>query len=494
MPWALCAQWALPLSAASALFGVDADDLVSEALHVAPACLLRDRAVAFLHMGVRAFALLPRGGGQSPTSVLLSRDWGGGALALMTSLACVEDVLLVGGSCGSVALFSLADLDVAAACGDAGGGGGCGSGGTVAPRLVIAPEAGAPAAGVVGFACSVARRGAPGGFAPHALYVALDCRELLRCEWAPLRACLDGGGGAAATPPFTRRVLGGSPRAVAAVAAANPIVGDLFFAPSAPEACFLNAGGGNDGEGRDAILASGQGPPLAAYHCALSETGDSGSLSSLLGDALKHSLAGLSGGWLGGLMGGNAEELEEAEGGEEEEDGENEDAGGAGNAARAPLRLRPRAAPRATLLPECTLSDAERRVEALFLDPTGRFLLSTDSWGRVALVECGELTVERLWKGYRGGAAGWAVGHAPGGRAGLFALLHAPRRGLLEVWRAVNGERAACLKVARASRLLYGAPPPPPAAVGGASFPPPLSLLISCENGALAAHALLQQH
>lgn len=112
----------------------------------------------------------------------------------------------------------------------------------------------------------------------------------------------------------------------------------------------------------------------------------------------------------------------------------------------------------------------------------------------MALVECGELTVERLWKGYRGGAAGWAVGHVPGGRAGLFALLHAPRRGLLEVWRAVNGERAACLRVARASRLLYGAPPPPPDAVGGASFPPPLSLLISCENGALAAHALLQQH
>jgi len=502
MLWSLRLQWALPLPDATDIFGEDTPDALFEALRAAPGCVFSlggAPAVALAPQGVRAFVLLPRGAESAPAAVALSREWGGGGgPALVTSFAAVENVLLAGSGDGALALFAVADLLGEAAMARAGEGG---APPVVAPRAVIPREAGAPPAAVAGFACSVARRvGASEGplFAARTLYVSLDSRELLRCEWAALRACLDvsdggggsGGGAPAPAPPFFRCALGGSPRGVAAVAAANPLVADLFFAPPDPAACFLGGGGG--GAARDAIVAGGQGPPLAAYHVAPGAPGgEGGGLAALLGDALQR-----ASGWLGGWLGAGEDKEEE-----EEEEEEGEDAGGAsggegaGEAGpAAPPRFPPRAPlPRSTALPEATLADAERRVEALALDPTGRYLLSTDSWGRVALVECGELTLERLWKGYRGGDAAWAAGEAAGGRAALFALLHAPRRGLLEVWRAVNGARAASLKVARASRLLYGAPPPPPPHAAGVCFPPPLCLLLSVDGGVLAAHALAQQ-
>jgi hypothetical protein len=490
MLWSLRAQWALPLPVAASLFNT-APDAVADALQRCAPCAFTSPAgttVLFVHQGVRAFALTaPRGGG--PLLVThLSREWGGaGGPSVVTALAVVEDALLLGGACGSLALFAVGDV--------VGGGAPAAAAPTlVAPRVVIPPEAGAPPSAVAGFACAVARvwGGSGGGappFVPRALYLSLDSRELLRCEWAALRACLYGGGG---SPSFSRCALGGAPRAVAAVAAANPLVADLFFAPAGPAECFLDGGAG-----RDALVTGGQGPPLASYHVAHGAPPEA-SLGDLLGDALQRTLEGLSSGWLGGWLGGGADEGSGAAREEEEEEGgmeeEEEEKARAGAAARAPPRLRAPFAPRTTALPESTLADAERRVEALSLDPTGRYLLSTDSWGRVALVEAGELVVERLWKGYRGGGAGWAVGGAPGGRAALFALLHAPRRGLLEVWRAVSSERAASLRVPRASRLVYGAPPPAPgAAPPGAAFPPPLSILLCVENGELTGRELLQQ-
>eukprot|EP00736_Rhodelphis_marinus_P009676 Rmarinus@m.1018 len=113
------------------------------------------------------------------------------------------------------------------------------------------------------------------------------------------------------------------------------------------------------------------------------------------------------------------------------------------------------------------LNDTSRRVTSLTLDPSGRLAALADEFGRVMLVQTLDLTVLRMWKGYRDAQCGWvhvapdaAATPLTGGVANaamvrLYLVIYAPRRRLLEVWPACSGPRHRAVVLPSAGRLLY---------------------------------------
>lgn len=91
--------------------------------------------------------------------------------------------------------------------------------------------------------------------------------------------------------------------------------------------------------------------------------------------------------------------------------------------------------------------------------------LPSDTLGRVCILESRSLVVLRVWKGYRDAQCAWtceSVPWASGGahveRRSLF-VIYAPRRGLLEVWRAPLGGRLQAFSVGPGCILLSPSPP-----------------------------------
>lgn len=103
-----------------------------------------------------------------------------------------------------------------------------------------------------------------------------------------------------------------------------------------------------------------------------------------------------------------------------------------------------------------TLTDAPRGFTHLALEPRRRrWLAATDTLGRVLLLEPKSLVCARLFKGYRDAQCGWTEashgtcdgasdrheGFTDGGASVPLLVIYAPRRGLLEIWRAPHGGR-----------------------------------------------------
>jgi hypothetical protein len=87
-------------------------------------------------------------------------------------------------------------------------------------------------------------------------------------------------------------------------------------------------------------------------------------------------------------------------------------------------------------------------------DPSGRWLLVNDSWGRVLLIDATELTVLRCWKGYRNAQVGWLrsseVATEP------YPVLFAPKRASLEVFAGPLGTRLLHLSFAALTEVTGG--------------------------------------
>lgn len=83
-----------------------------------------------------------------------------------------------------------------------------------------------------------------------------------------------------------------------------------------------------------------------------------------------------------------------------------------------------------------SLSDAQRHLYSLTASPSGNLSVATDGFGRVLLVDMKACLVIRMWKGYRDAQCGWILHDDK-----LYLVLHAPRRGLVEIWRMRHGSR-----------------------------------------------------
>lgn len=145
-----------------------------------------------------------------------------------------------------------------------------------------------------------------------------------------------------------------------------------------------------------------------------------------------------------------------------------------------------KAKPPAAALEPCTelplalsLNDPRRRVLSVVLAPSGQHAVTTDTYGRVLLLKARDMTVLRVWKGYREAECCWlqsledidpAGDVAPGvatprakrfpdrRRSCSFLVIFAPRRGLLEVWNIPLGPRVAAFNLGPGSKLVPAGP------------------------------------
>ncbi|XP_033631830.1 rab3 GTPase-activating protein non-catalytic subunit-like [Asterias rubens] len=121
------------------------------------------------------------------------------------------------------------------------------------------------------------------------------------------------------------------------------------------------------------------------------------------------------------------------------------------------------------------LPDLRRSGDSLLLSPGLNVAVSTDSFGRVILIDLVRGIAVRMWKGYRDAQCGWisvtedilrdksdpAATKAQrqrtrqfGARVALFLVIYAPRRGILEIWNTQQGPRVAAFNVPKSCQLL----------------------------------------
>lgn len=100
------------------------------------------------------------------------------------------------------------------------------------------------------------------------------------------------------------------------------------------------------------------------------------------------------------------------------------------------------------------LYDTHRQINSILEAPTrggGCLAVAVDGFGRVSLVDTRACVIMRMWKGYRDAQCGWMLGGEGGG---LYLVIHAPRRGLVEVWKMRHGARVCAQSVGAGWRLV----------------------------------------
>lgn len=113
------------------------------------------------------------------------------------------------------------------------------------------------------------------------------------------------------------------------------------------------------------------------------------------------------------------------------------------------------------------LKDHPRKGEKLTLSPSGTLAAITDSLGRILLLDTQALVVVRLWKGYREAhcvfmemlmntdATSSSVSHENVKSDYCLCLaIHAPRKGIIEVWQMRTGPRLLTIPCPRGSKIL----------------------------------------
>ncbi|KAK8481185.1 hypothetical protein V6N13_129095 [Hibiscus sabdariffa] len=114
------------------------------------------------------------------------------------------------------------------------------------------------------------------------------------------------------------------------------------------------------------------------------------------------------------------------------------------------------------------LKDHPRKGEKLTLSPSGTLAAITDSLGRILLLDTQALVVVRMWKGYRDANCYFmemlvnrddkrpSSSHHVRGKGDycLCLAIHAPRKGIIEVWQMRTGPRLFVLHCAKGCRLL----------------------------------------
>ncbi|KAF8022948.1 hypothetical protein BT93_F0460 [Corymbia citriodora subsp. variegata] len=117
--------------------------------------------------------------------------------------------------------------------------------------------------------------------------------------------------------------------------------------------------------------------------------------------------------------------------------------------------------------PLTCLKDHPRKGEKLTLSPSGTLAAITDSLGRVLLLDTQALVVVRLWKGYRDASCLFmemlvnnslssSSSHYEATKSDycLCLAIHAPRKGIIEVWQMRTGPRLLAISCAKGSKML----------------------------------------
>ncbi|KAJ8747155.1 hypothetical protein K2173_010016 [Erythroxylum novogranatense] len=121
--------------------------------------------------------------------------------------------------------------------------------------------------------------------------------------------------------------------------------------------------------------------------------------------------------------------------------------------------------------PLTCLMDHPRKGEKLTLSPSGTLAAITDSLGRILLLDTQALVVVRLWKGYRdanclftemlvnkdSARASSSNYELTKGDYCLCLAIHAPRKGIIEVWEMRTGPRLVTVQCAKGSKILQPA-------------------------------------
>nr|XP_022332543.1 rab3 GTPase-activating protein non-catalytic subunit-like isoform X2 [Crassostrea virginica] len=136
---------------------------------------------------------------------------------------------------------------------------------------------------------------------------------------------------------------------------------------------------------------------------------------------------------------------------------------GFGSKNKEEEKHRPKIEPATPLPMRCGLPDKRRQGDSIYLSPNNNYVATTDSFGRVILVDVERGTAIRMWKGYRDAQLGWVQvkedvhrgsEDKSKERIAQFLIIYAPRRGILEVWTAASGPRVAAFNVPRHCRLI----------------------------------------
>lgn len=127
----------------------------------------------------------------------------------------------------------------------------------------------------------------------------------------------------------------------------------------------------------------------------------------------------------------------------------------------------PKPQPFARASPLTCLKDHPRKGEKLTLSPSGTLAAITDSLGRILLLDTQALVVVRLWKGYRDAsclfvemlvnkdtAASCSYHEYVKSDYCLCLAIHAPRKGIVEVWQMRTGPRICTVQCTKGSKIL----------------------------------------
>ncbi|KAL8505706.1 hypothetical protein ACS0TY_016794 [Phlomoides rotata] len=128
----------------------------------------------------------------------------------------------------------------------------------------------------------------------------------------------------------------------------------------------------------------------------------------------------------------------------------------------------PRSQPFAQASPLTCLKDYPRKGEKLTLSPSGSLAAITDSLGRILLLDTKALVVVRLWKGYREASCLFVEMLARKDKSAshpaftehsksdysLCLAIHAPRKGIVEVWQMRTGPRILTIPCPKGSKIL----------------------------------------
>ncbi|KAG5546110.1 hypothetical protein RHGRI_018327 [Rhododendron griersonianum] len=118
--------------------------------------------------------------------------------------------------------------------------------------------------------------------------------------------------------------------------------------------------------------------------------------------------------------------------------------------------------------PLTCFKDHPRKGEKLTLSPSGTLAAITDSLGRILLLDTQALVVVRLWKGYREASCLFMEMLVNKDKASssssyyehvksdycLCLAIHAPRKGIIEVWQMRTGPRLLTIPCSKGSKIL----------------------------------------
>ncbi|CAL5080844.1 unnamed protein product [Urochloa decumbens] len=133
-----------------------------------------------------------------------------------------------------------------------------------------------------------------------------------------------------------------------------------------------------------------------------------------------------------------------------------------------PKKSRPKPQSFAKTSPLTCLKDSPRKGERLTLSPSGTLAAITDSLGRILLLDTHALVAVRLWKGYRDASCLFVEMLLNKDKASsssmhieytkrdycLCLAIHAPRKGIIEVWKMRTGSRILTIPCPKGSRIL----------------------------------------